>query len=174
MFSYGLDVAHNPGGPDGQGRLYDPIIVPATPTTPQLLLPNGKDDDDVYARLVRKLFNDLGVVQKQIACRSNVDAPGSQPLVNCATLNQSFDNTLDKLGKCVLATQQPKTSALDQNCNAFEVQFASYQSEVLALTPRPAFDPANRIGELETRLATIWRLYRERFLPSVPEGGYTP
>ena len=175
VFSYGLEIAHNPGGPDGQGRLYDPIIgAPTTPGGPPTLTLRSNDDDDVYARLVRKLFDDLGVLQKQIACRSDVDAPGSRPLTNCDTLNASYDNTLDKLGKCVLATQQPKTSALDQNCQAFEIQFDSYQAEVLDLDPNPGFDPANRIGELETRLATIWRLYKERFLPSVPLGGYTP
>jgi hypothetical protein len=139
-----------------------------------VLAPNGNDDDDVYARLVRKLFDDLGVFQKQIACGTNVDAPGSLPLPSCDGLNGSYDNTLDKLGKCLLATQQPKTSALDQNCQAFEIQFGSYQMQVEALHARPDFDPANRIGELKARLTTIWLLYQERFLPSVPLGGYTP
>ena len=168
VFSYGLEVAHNPGI-DASGQLYDPIVGPGG-----VLAPNGNDDDDVYARLVRKLFDDLGVFQKQIACGSNVDAPGSLPLPSCGGLNGSYDNTLDKLGKCLLATQQPKTSALDQNCQAFEIQFGSYQTQVEALPARPDFDPANRIGELKARLTTIWLLYQERFLPSVPPGGYTP
>lgn len=175
VFSYGVEVAHNPRV-DAQGRLYDPIIGSSpTPADPQLSPnPAADDDDDVYARLVRKLFDDLGVFQKQIACVADVDAPGSLPLPSCGVLNGSYDNTLDKLGKCIDATRQPKTSALDQNCNAFEVQFGSYQAEVEALRPRPDFDPANRIGELKARLTTIWLLYRERFLPSVPEGGYAP
>lgn len=168
VFSYGLEVAHNPGI-DSSGQLYDPIVGPGGTLTP-----NGNDDDDVYARLVRKLFDDLGVFQKQIACRSNVDAPGSLPLPACGGLDGGYDNTLDKLGKCLLATQQPKTSALNQNCQAFEIQFGSYQAQVEALAPRPAFDPANRIGELKARLTTLWLLYEERFLPSVPTGGYTP
>jgi hypothetical protein len=168
VFSYGLEVAHNPGI-DASGQLYDPIVGPGG-----ALAPNGNDDDDVYARLVRKLFDDLGVFQKQIACGSNVDVPGSLPLPSCGGLNGSYDNTLDKLGKCLLATQQPKTSALDQNCQAFEIQFGSYQAQVEALLARPDFDPANRIGELKARLTTIWLLYQERFLPSVPRGGYTP
>jgi hypothetical protein len=176
VISYGLEIAHNPGE-DAQGWLYDPIEgPPETLGGPPTLSPNpdADDDDDVYARLVRKLFDDLGVFQKQIACRSNVDAPGSLPLPSCGVINASYDNTLDKLGKCIDATRQPKTSAVDQNCNAFEVQFAAYQSEVVALDPRPEFDPANRIGELEARLRTIWLLYHDRFLPSVPQGGYTP
>jgi hypothetical protein len=180
VFSYGLEVAYNPGYDPTPGipaayRLYDPIVVPpAEPGDPPTLVANGNDDDDVYARLVRKLFDDLGVFQKQIACGANVDAPGSLPLPGCSGLNGDYDNTLDKLGKCLLATQQPKTSALDQNCQAFEIQFGSYQTQVEALPARPDFDPANRIGELKGRLTTIWLLYRERFLPSVPEGGYTP
>jgi hypothetical protein len=167
VFSYGLEIAHNPGV-DAQGRFYDPIVGPGATLTP-----NVNDDDDVYARLVRKLFDDLGVFQKQIVC-SDVDVPGSVPLPSCGVINASYDNTLDKLGKCIDATRQPKTSALDQNCNAFEVQFGAYQAEVEALLPRPDFDPANRIGELKARLTTIWLLYHDRFLPSVPMGGYTP
>jgi hypothetical protein len=167
VFSYGLEIAHNPGV-DAQGRFYDPIVGPGATLTL-----NVNDDDDVYARLVRKLFDDLGVFQKQIVC-SDVDVPGSVPLPSCGVINASYDNTLDKLGKCIDATRQPKTSALDQNCNAFEVQFGAYQAEVEALLPRPDFDPANRIGELKARLTTIWLLYHDRFLPSVPKGGYTP
>jgi hypothetical protein len=138
------------------------------------LIPNGNDDDDVYARLVVKLFDDLGVLQKQIACQPNVDGPGSFPLTSCGGLNTSYDVTWDKLDKCIRATQQPKISLLDQNCRSFEVQFESYRAQVDGLGANPAFDPANRIGEMQARLGSFWLLYRDRALPSVPPGGFTP
>ena len=33
-------------------------------------------------------------------------------------------------------------------------------------------DPANRIGGLKARSETLWHVYKERFLPSVPVGGF--
>jgi hypothetical protein len=75
-------------------------------------------------------------------------------------------STADKLNKCVLATYDPKTSAVDQNCNAFETQFTSYRNTVKALMPFGT-DPANRVGELAARSDVIWYIYQEHFLPSV-------
>ena len=62
---------------------------------------------------------------------------------------------------------------MDQNCQAFETQFASYRSQLSAVLPASAqLDPANRIGELKARSETLWLVYGERFLPSVPLGGF--
>jgi hypothetical protein len=139
------------------------------------------DQDDVFARLVVKLFDDLRLTQAQLACPSGVDRaatstlPGSDPLTDgqCATLNSVLLNAQDKLNKCVSATQQPKTSAVDQNCQAFATQFSSYRTQlgdVLAVSAM--LDPANRIGELKARAETLWHVYDKRFLPSVPVGGF--
>jgi hypothetical protein len=139
--------------------------------------PGGDDQDDVFARLVAKLFGELKATQAQLACPSDVDQPGSDPLTDgqCATLNSVLLNAEDKLQKCIQATQQPKTSAVDQNCQSFETQFSAYRSQIDAIMPATAvLDPANRIGELQARAETLWLVYRERFLPSVPLGGYTP
>jgi hypothetical protein len=157
LIAYDLEIAHNPTVAD--------------------------DQDDVFARLVVKLFDDLQLTQSQLACPSGVDRaatstlPASDPLTDaqCATLNSVLLNAQDKLNKCVAATRQPKTSAVDQNCQAFETQFSSYRSQLGAVPAASAtLDPANRIGELKARAETLWLVYGERFLPSVPLGGYTP
>jgi hypothetical protein len=156
LIAYDLEIAHNPTVAD--------------------------DQDDVFARLVLKLFDELQLTQTQLACPSGVDRaatstlPASDPLTDgqCATLNSVLLNAQDKLNKCVAATQQPKTSAVDQNCQAFETQFSSYRSQLGAVPAASAtLDPANRIGELKARAETLWLVYGERFLPSVPLGGYT-
>jgi hypothetical protein len=156
LIAYDLEIAHNPTVAD--------------------------DQDDVFARLVLKLFGDLQLTQVQLACPSGEDRaatstlPASDPLTDgqCATLNPVLLNAQDKLNKCVAATRQPKTSAVDQNCQAFETQFSSYRSQLGAVPAASAtLDPANRIGELKARAETLWLVYGERFLPSVPMGGYT-
>jgi hypothetical protein len=163
LIAYDLEIAHNPTA--------------------------GDDQDDVFARLVVKLFEDLQLTQVQLACPSGEDRaatstlPASDPLTDsqCASLNSVLLNAQDKLNKCVAATRQPKTSAVDQNCQAFETQFSSYRAQLAAipavaatLDPARTLDPANRIGELKARAETLWLVYGERFLPSVPLGGYTP
>jgi hypothetical protein len=148
VYAYGLEPAYNPQGPN--------------------------DDDGVYARLVAKLLRDLDVVQTQIACVADFDQDGSLPLSDCGSLNTSLRVTRDKFNKCLEATVTPQTSLLDRACNAFETQFLSYQAAVEDLPANErALDPANRIGELEARLTTIWLIYRERFLPSVPPEGFS-
>ena len=157
VYAYGLEPAYNPQL-DANGN------VVAGPN----------DDDGVYARLVAKLLQDLDVVQTQIACVADFDQQGSHPLSDCGSLNTSLRVTRDKFNKCLEAAVTPQTSLLDRACNAFETQFQSYQAAVEALSPNTrALDPANRIGEIEARLTTIWLVYRERFLPSVPPEGFS-
>ena len=63
---------------------------------------------------------------------------------------------------------------MDQNCQAFETQFSAYRSQLAAIGPATAIlDPANRIGGLKARSETLWHVYVERFLPSVPQGGFS-
>lgn len=136
--------------------------------------------DDVFARLVDKLMDDLLIAQTQLTCQRGVDSATSDPLLAgssssvCPTLNASLLNADDKLAKCVGATRQPKTSAVDQNCQAFEIQFSAYRAELAGiLAATPELDPANRIGGLKARSQTLWYVYQNRFLPSVPKGGFT-
>lgn len=150
LAAYDLEIAHNPGAAD--------------------------DQDDVFALLLAKLFDDLEATQSDIACRAGIDGAGSAPLAAaaCANLAASLLNAEDKLTKCIAAARQPKQSAADQNCRSFEVQFAAYRGALDAIGPAsPALDPANRIGELKARAQTLSHVYFERFLPSIPAGGFT-
>lgn len=151
MIAYDLEIAYNP-------------------------ILGGDDQDDIFARLVGKLFEDLKLAQTELACPSGVDTATSDPLSDsvCSSLGSTLLNAEDKLAKCIAATQQPKTSAVDQNCQAFETQFSAYRSQLAAIGPASAtLDPANRIGGLKARSETLWHVYVERFLPSVPQGGFS-
>lgn len=152
MIAYDLEIAHNP-------------------------ILGGDDQDDIFARLVDKLFQDLKLAQTELTCPGGVDTATSDPLSDsvCSSLGSTLLNAEDKLAKCIAATQQPKTSAVDQNCQAFETQFSAYRSQLAAIGPASAtLDPANRIGGLKARSETLWHVYVERFLPSVPQGGFSP
>ena len=129
-------------------------------------------DDAVFAKLVLALYDDLHAALNQLAC-ADVDGGGAPPLSasSCSTLNAAWLNGKDKLDKCWSATQQPKTSAGDQNCQAFVSQFTSF-SNSLAAASGPGADPANRRGELRARVETLMHVYEERFVPSIPAGAF--
>jgi len=121
--------------------------------------------------LLKSLYTDLGDAQTRLAC-ANVDAvanlpfdPGAAaPLSGsvCSTLAANWAGTQDKLFKCIDAATDPKVSQLDQNCGAFNAQFPSYQAYVQGLSPTGA-DPANRVGEISSRLDVIWHVYNDHF-----------
>ncbi|MGL6222905.1 MAG: hypothetical protein ACRC6L_04905, partial [Steroidobacteraceae bacterium] len=69
----------------------------------------------------------------------------------------------DKLVKCINAAVDPKQSQLDQNCGAFDAQFPAYRSYVAGLVPTGA-DPANRAGELTSRLDVINHVFYDHFV----------
>jgi hypothetical protein len=129
-------------------------------------------DDAVFAKLVLSLYDDLHAALNQLAC-SDADGGGAAPLssASCSTLDATWLNGKDKLDKCWAATQLPKTSAGDQNCQAFLTQFTSF-GNTLAGAPVVGPDPANRKGELQARAATLLHVYQQRFVPSIPAGGF--
>ena len=122
--------------------------------------------------LLYSLMDDLSDTQTRLAC-ANVDAVGNDPFVagaapplnssTCSSLASSLLNARDKLNKCVIAATDPKTSALDQNCQAFDSQITGYRSSVNSLTPTGA-DPANRVGELISRTDVIYHVFKDHFL----------
>lgn len=123
--------------------------------------------------MLKSLHANLFDMQTRLAC-ANADAvantgmlPANQPVSpgTCTGLANSLTSTTDKLNKCVLATYDPKTSAIDQNCNAFETQFSNYLTTVNSLSPFGT-DPANRVGELAARADVIWYIYQKHFLPA--------
>ncbi len=137
-----------------------PVGAPETP------------DDAVLAKLLLSLYDDLGAALNQVAC-VDVDSAGGPPLSgsNCATLNAQWLNGKDKLDKCWSATQEPKQSSGDQNCQAFVSQLTGFRNTLAGVS---AFgpDPANRRGELRARVEVIFHLYEERFTPSIPAAGF--
>jgi hypothetical protein len=131
-----------------------------------------------YTDLVAKLFYDLIDTQNRLACAADVDSElvgntaGNPPLrpATCNSLFASWDNARDKLNKCFLATKDPKSSAGDQNCSAFDSQMNNYINSVTGAA-RWGDDPANRIGELASRGRVILHVFNDHFLPTIPPNG---
>lgn len=129
-------------------------------------------DDAVFAKLLLGLFDDFKLTLDQLAC-ADADGAGSPPIASCSTLQANWFNAKDKLDKCWDATQKPKQSAGSQNCTSFESQLNGLESNLNAVTvPAPPLDPANRIGELKSRLKVIRHIYVDRFTPSIPTEGF--
>jgi hypothetical protein len=131
-------------------------------------------NDAVFARLMQRLYADLGYAQRELACKKvdPVPAAGAAPLPAnlCATLASIWLNGLEKLDKCILAGFQPKQSAGDENCQSFVSQLNNFASRVPTATP--LHDVANRVGELRARISTLLHVYHTRYLPSIPAGGF--
>jgi hypothetical protein len=150
MYAFNLQLAQD--STPGSGYTYD---------APRLYLGN----------LLKSLYTDLGDAQTRLAC-ANVDAVANLPFDSsaaaplsssvCSTLAANWVGTQDKLFKCIDAATDPKVSQLDQNCGAFNAQFPSYQAYVQGLSPTGA-DPANRVGEISSRLDVIWHVYNDHF-----------
>ena len=135
-----------------------------------------QNNDAVFARYVQKLFHDLDYVSRQYACNVGNEPEYGHPVssTQCATLLSGLVNAADKLGKCVMATYQPKKSAGNQNCTSFLQQWASVKATIDAIivTDASRDDPANRRYELKQRALVFDHVYDTRFWPSVPSGGF--
>jgi hypothetical protein len=158
LLPYNLEVS-----PDTFG----PTLLSAAPVLTQ-------GNDAVFARLLQRLYGDLGYAQRELACKQvdPVPAGSAAPLSAsvCATLSSIWLNGKLKLDDCVMAGFQPKQSAGDQNCQAFVSQVTNFASRVPAATP--LHDVANRVGELKARIATLLHVYQTRYLPSIPANGF--
>jgi hypothetical protein len=136
-----------------------------------------------FLNLVTTLYDDLERARVLTACGKYAgDGNANQPLAPsvCSSLAADWLNGLDKLKKCIAAATDPKTSASDQNCQAFVSQLKGYRSRVAtanlnwfgdsSILP----DKANRRGELEARADVILHIFNDQFLPSIPPGGFPP
>ena len=74
--------------------------------------------------------------------------------------------------KCIAATIDPKSSSQNENCGAFDTHFGQLTGDVAALSSTPDIDPANRVGELVQRIATIENLFYNLLFPSIPDDGF--
>lgn len=124
-------------------------------------------DDAVYAKMLLVMAEDYDRMLDQLAC-NDADGNGVPPLDSaaCLQIGSQVDNMIDKLHKCWDATQQPKQSSGDQNCQAFDSQLGNLQQ---LLDGTPVIDPdyANRLGELKARAATMRHVFEARFIPSL-------
>jgi hypothetical protein len=140
------------------------------------------DQDDVFADLMERLFGELEVTLRDIACRPAVDSDDSLPLAPpaCSTLGSRLSASRVNLDRCIGAARnrtpgilQPPAS-VDYYCSLFLQQFRGFRAELSRIPPgTPEEDPANRIGELDQRATSFEHMFIERFLPSVPQGGFT-
>lgn len=135
--------------------------------------PEAGADDAVFAKLLLSLFDDFKLALDQTAC-INIDGNvGGAPLTasRCSALQADWTNAKDKLDKCWSATQQPKQSSGNQNCSAFVSQLNNLRNTLNAATVNGS-DVANRVGELKARLRVVTHVHDERFVPSIPAGGF--
>ena len=140
-----------------------------------------EDNDAVFARLMTELYVHLRDTLDQRACTKwdvlNDDDPnndgGNAPLSRaaCDALTAAYDASTPKLQRCFDAMYQPKTSAGAQNCQSFWSQFKQF-TDILDYAVPNGLDPANRVGELQGRVAVLQHLYDTRVAPSVPVGGF--
>ncbi|HUG73761.1 MAG TPA: hypothetical protein VMK82_10075, partial [Steroidobacteraceae bacterium] len=146
---------------------YGPTLLSTVP-----VLTTG--NDAVFARLMPRLYGELGYAQRELACKQVDPVPsgGAAPLPTnlCATLASIWLNGLEKLNKCIQAGFTPKQSAGDENCQSFVSQLNNFSSRVPTVTP--LHDVANRVGELQARISTLLHVYQVRYLPSIPAGGF--
>ena len=162
------------GGVRWSAVLYDTEIA-HNPT-------EADDQDDVFADLMERLYGELEVTLRDIACRPAVDSSGSLPLAPpaCSILDSRLSAARVTLDRCLGAARnrtpgllQPPES-VDYYCSRFLQQFRGFRAELSRIPPgTPAQDPANRIGELDQRATSFEHMFVERFLPSVPRGGFT-
>ena len=157
---YNLEPAPCTFNPDLAGVWSDDGIC-ALSGTPE------EADDAVYAKMLLVMAEDYARTLDQLAC-VDADGNGVPPLDSaaCLQIQGGVDNMIDKLHKCWDATQQPKQSSGDQNCQAFDSQLGNLQ-QLLDGTPVVEPDYANRLGELKARAATMRHVFETRFVPSL-------
>jgi hypothetical protein len=127
------------------------------------------ETDAVFAKLLIKLYDDLEQTRARLACGS----PAVLSKSVCGSLLQAWKAGKGFLDKCFTATTQPKNSKGSENCNSFLSQVNKYQAALNGATTTPALDPANRLGELKQRVFVIKHVHTDRFLPSIPDKGFT-
>ena len=128
----------------------------------------GVIDDAVFGKLVLELYDELGGTIDQFVCPA-MGTPLAGP-TECSDLQSRYQNALQKIDGCWLASNQPKNSSGAQNCQSFLSQLTALQSQALALPPNPA-DTANRIGEVQARIERLFHVY-DFFALSIPDDGF--
>jgi hypothetical protein len=134
-------------------------------------MPKPAAGADAFADLLAVLFMDLGAALNQTAV-ADVDNNGAAPIAPplSTELAGTYNNALDKLGKCISAAYY-KQSSPNQNCNAFVSQIQNYKMLLAAAAPN-GLDRANRVGEQSGRCDVMLHVLADHFLPSIPATGF--
>jgi hypothetical protein len=134
-------------------------------------------DSAVIAKNLLKLYKDWRDTLNELACTFDpaIDGGTGAPIgsTTCSSLNQQWDNGLDKLIKGLEATLTPKTSQGNENLGAFNSRLSQLLTAIQALSSSPARpDLANRKGLLEAQLLTLQHITDERLGPSITADGF--
>jgi hypothetical protein len=140
-----------------------------------------------FVDLTSKLFDDLEREGDDSLCKRRWQSTDRRDQQRLAAVLRDLFHARDGLGRariqlnrCLDATQQPKNSSLNQNCQAFDSQFLQYRNDLNAAVVNGAVvnglqtDVANRLGELKARVRVFMHVYTDQMLPSVPPGGIVP
>jgi hypothetical protein len=136
-----------------------------------------ENNDAVFARLVESLYDDLNRSRAQLAC-TRFDGGASPPVgtFECSDLASKWSAGKALLNSCVSSAFNGRSTATTNSCNAFRAQLATdvsttYGGTIARLPASPSNDPANRVGGQKAQLATLTRIFDERFMPSIlPKG----
>jgi len=155
------------------------INLEAVPTTYGPTIKSWKakvtvNNDAVFARMVQSLWDDLGEVRAQYACKQSDPVPsgGVAPLSSsaCKKLASLWSIADLKIDLCVASAFGPKNSYQSWICGLA----AQYVAEFKAAIPAAASgsDPFNRRSELGARTEVFQHIWSERFLNSLKPGGF--
>jgi hypothetical protein len=161
LLPYDLQV-----NPDTWGKKY--VSSPGHESSSPGLTTNN---DAVFARLVQSLVEDLGRVQQAQVC-----TPGLLTTYVCSTLTERLSDAKHELKECVDQSFLPSSPYYLRHPEGYDdcqESIERLQQFKAALPAQPvAGDVANRLGELKVRVDVILHVFRDRFLPSVPAGGF--
>jgi hypothetical protein len=154
-------------------------ILETTPDTygPTIKTPKAVvtvNNDAVFARLVESLWQDLGEVRANYACKQADPTPtgGQAPLSNatCNALAARWSDANKKIKDCVSKTFKPITGLALGICEYARERVEIFENALPASPSGP--DPYNRLAELEGRVATFKHIWDTRFIPSLVLSGY--
>ena len=132
------------------------------------------NNDAVFARLAQSLWDDVGILRRDFACKQadTLPAGGAAPLPGsvCNTLAGIWSVAKFKLDLCVNAAFYPQNATGTALCNLARKYVIDYQSALPASATGP--DVANRLGEQKARVETFLHVFDTRFRPSIKPTGY--
>lgn len=151
---------------------YDLQINPDTwaPTERSSRAQLTEGNDAVFGRLVQSLYDELGYVQRELACKPVDVGSGAAPITDCASLASTWSYGKIKIDTCMKLSFKPASWTRDQYCQYFVEQLLAFRNALPESTPSQ--DIANRVGELKVRVEVLLHVFNTRFLPSQRPKGF--